>query len=894
MNTYWKNNYLENYTKYIREIVDLNPDFLIPVARKSCKLFKSIEPMFDEVKHKIFYLDYFKYTPINLKNKKISIFDDAVNRTSTLHEYREFFKKLGVKNSDISTYGFIGHEQLIIKPELKCDKYATIFNYASSPIYKKYILSQSNHILVNGSYPDLDHLILELEISNFNNTTIDKIWEFSKRLGYRYQLDEINGLHRFGVHINNFCDIDLISEKLGINIESDLVQKFRFTINSNSNRFTLTPMCFPKYYSSKDEICNIDENIGKYFNIKLPCSHRNKHVTDKFCYLSICYLLNILLIKKFYYSLKKNLPDTYSQFRNFRIKRSDIIRYFGEKLGDDILQNARSFLQSDDEKIYNIFDTAKNSIDLSPIPFRRENVSNAIYNLRQEYSNAVKKNKNNPVGVKVTKPVDYFTKDHGIHPLIFTEILDEFCDYGTLVPQTSYNSKSSLWYRTYRTGEDWHEMYAWQRSRRLISLAINNIDPEGVPRMYLEKVFANFCHDFKSHLEDYDKNAIELHCFRPVPSYWGTQNFVYEPADKIQYTLTPKDLFALENKYGKFLEFIQYDKSSKHYIPTNPVQDLHKWFGNHRYYSDYFSFLKDVKNKFNTVESLNSLALCRSIEWYNIHIKFNLLEWMNIKSYQGFLKNLSKGIISRKHLDSAYRMAVSASDKIKCLYNLPKVIEESQKIAHANPQEYTEIWDSINNSFDTGIFKHSKSKVINEVIVIINAMKALDGITRIKLNLTTNPKTIEKVNNFAQDEFDVLDIDIDVNELLKNRFEAKMLSTILEKIYLSIKTKILQLSLPDISPEIIDRYTTNEFSSAVDKINLMMPKEQSFSIPIIAECIEFARDHLEMVNPRLKNYIKVTHPQYSIIVKLIDELDETCKIGVNHNGFIKKIKINYN
>lgn len=888
MKTSWQKNHLENYSIYINEIIKKNTDFLVPVGRKSCKLFSSIDKLFQKGKKRVFYIDYFKYSQIDLKDKSVAIFDDAVNRTSKLWEYRDYFLSQGIPQKHIYTHAFVGHEQLLNNPTKKCDQEANIFSYVSSANYKQYLISQSNYILQSGSSPDINHLILEIEIPQTNGTMAKKLWEYIPKMGYRYHLKTIGDIKRFGLHIENLCDLQDVSKKIGLTIEPDFVQKFRFLFNSNLNVLTLTPICFPKLYTNSSDICTIGDRIQENYDFYLPCLNRARHKIDKYCYLSVCLFLNSLLVTKFLSHIKEQNPNLYSLFRNIKIKQSDIIRFLGENVGNKVISTTKDYIKYNHLNNKERLKVLRNQNDLSfaEIPFYRNNVFKAIKNLRIEYDEAVKKNNDNPINVHVTKSSNYFLNfGRGIHPLILTEVLDEYCDLGVLVPSTKFYPKLGCWRRTYRTGEDPHDLLAWERSKRIVALAIQNLGKSNVKSMYLEKAIANFAFDFPSHLELYSENYKELHCIHPTPSYWGTQNLISLHTDNIKFPLNPVNLESQKLElWNDFSEFFEFNTNPKGFSSEIIITDLPDWFGDHRFIKDYFRFIHELKNKFNRVDPINSLSLCRNKELFNIHIFYNLYKWLTDKAFNGFLKKYRNGNISSKELLFAYQMVASADQKIKCLKLFPKVVQECHTLSTERPDLYGDIWSLIQSNINESDIDYFKNQEITRIIKVINALKAVDGIVRAKLNLIQQHKvshTLENINKFAQDELDDINIEINVNKLINTDYSHSDLFIIFENIYHGIKTIINKLPKPKKYDEIVKQVSNSHILAFSDKIKFILPEVEAILSKKIRNCIKYSEDELGLTNPSIFYQKNVRNNNNQYVIKIIDDLQNKYAFKIN-------------
>lgn len=107
MNTF--DHHYQYFKAFEDKLLSSNPDYIVPVAKKGCKLLKASN-RFGKISPEIIkYRTYFELNNVSLKGKRISVFDDATQYTSTLQEYRTYFENLG---AEVRTFSFIGHENL--------------------------------------------------------------------------------------------------------------------------------------------------------------------------------------------------------------------------------------------------------------------------------------------------------------------------------------------------------------------------------------------------------------------------------------------------------------------------------------------------------------------------------------------------------------------------------------------------------------------------------------------------------------------------------------------------------------------------------------------------------------------------------------------------------------
>ena len=136
MNTF--NYYYKHFKKFEEKIISWKPDYIVPVAKKGCKLLKASNRFEDIDPFLIKYRAYFELNDISVKGKKISIVDDATQFTSTLQEYRTYFENLG---AEVRTFSFVGHENLYEGKKWSCDTKAEIEHFLPDRAYPKFCVN---------------------------------------------------------------------------------------------------------------------------------------------------------------------------------------------------------------------------------------------------------------------------------------------------------------------------------------------------------------------------------------------------------------------------------------------------------------------------------------------------------------------------------------------------------------------------------------------------------------------------------------------------------------------------------------------------------------------------------------------------------------------------------
>jgi hypothetical protein len=227
-------------------------DYIVPVARKACKLISVSGDILKRLEKRIRYKEYFPFTSKSLKGKKVAVVDDSVQHGSALAEYRRFFEKGGAK---VDTYAFVGHQKLLEtdKPDYQnLDPKMDVTKHLPEAAYYQYLLKQSLYLISQGVYQDIDHLVIELMISNIHQDVVAALEEELPKWGYAYGLYPLPGVDRFGLHRPTFFNLENLSDIVS-GFSPDFVEKLRFSFSETTAALKILPMVFPKM--AEEELC---------------------------------------------------------------------------------------------------------------------------------------------------------------------------------------------------------------------------------------------------------------------------------------------------------------------------------------------------------------------------------------------------------------------------------------------------------------------------------------------------------------------------------------------------------------------------------------------------------------------------------------------------------------
>src|SRR5439155_6811955 len=122
----------EDFPEFLDHILEWHPDHIVPVAKKACKLLKTIPTKaFEANPDLIKYRNYFKLSNVSVRKKRIAVVDDATQHTATLQEYRRYFENLG---AEVRTFSFVGHEAVVQGSRWKEDRLAEISRSLPEPV----------------------------------------------------------------------------------------------------------------------------------------------------------------------------------------------------------------------------------------------------------------------------------------------------------------------------------------------------------------------------------------------------------------------------------------------------------------------------------------------------------------------------------------------------------------------------------------------------------------------------------------------------------------------------------------------------------------------------------------------------------------------------------------
>jgi len=243
--------HFEDFPEFLTKILAWQPDYLVPVAKKACKLLKTL-PDTDAFKRNpdlIKYRNYFKLTNPEIHNKRIAILDDATQYTSTLQEYRRYFENLGAV---VRTFSFVGHEEVVEGTRWKEDPWAEIAKSLSEPAYQEYILQQSYHLLNSGNHFDLDHLVFSIPMTE---TSLDRFLQIIRRHGLLLSIEDHRvktSARRFSLNDPRFLgNVPFLSHP---SVTFGPLRKIKFDFDTQSETLFFSPLVFPTWQFNRCDV----------------------------------------------------------------------------------------------------------------------------------------------------------------------------------------------------------------------------------------------------------------------------------------------------------------------------------------------------------------------------------------------------------------------------------------------------------------------------------------------------------------------------------------------------------------------------------------------------------------------------------------------------------------
>jgi len=637
--------YYRNFKKFVDKIVSWKPDYIVPVAKKGCKLLKASNRFSEIDPSLIKYKTYFELKCIPVKGKKISIVDDATQFTSTLQEYRTYFENLG---AEVRTFSFIGHENLYEGKRWRYDEKAEIEHFLPDPVYHEYILQQSYFLLENGNQYDLDHLVFEVDLQKKDFLLfVSKI----KTFGLLLHLDDyflLQKTKRFSLINPSFFNCLPFFSDESVNLGSIL--KIKFIYNPEIEKLFFSPLVFPDWNFKNSKIKHSSFKNVPFdlpFDVPIKYDIKNKNIL-----LSIYYNIQFIYVIGFAKAFFQQL-STFNFNSSLKLKKDDLNALLGIEETIKFIQSVEKYICRH-EKMEFIGSVISNEL---PIATRNcfKTFEEVIDYLKNNYEKRCRIEKKR-IGVHYYLPYSkLFSRFHD--KISLAENLDYYCDFGVIVPETIFRDGKII--RACRTGEPDSD-FNWKRTQVFIPLVIEQFkqefNKEEIQPMLLNKLLSNFSYDYPSDINH------ELHCFIGEPYTFGTLVKVYH-----HHRASRKPSIY---SYKYISPYYHWDKDKNLFSTVNipEVKKKIRYLFNERQeisYSEiitYFKLLLKIYKKYNNVDVLNMLSICRDENYYFSHINYNIKTWME---YFGSSLDSLDSKETEELLHKAGTQANSSLDKIE-------------------------------------------------------------------------------------------------------------------------------------------------------------------------------------------------------------------------------------
>lgn len=633
----WGSRYGDCLRTFLTWTSDQEWDYLLPVARKCCKLLSAhpefrarLGPRADDIR----YRSYFEYFPEAARGARVLVIDDATRRGATLAAHRALLESLG---ATVATAAFVGHEDV---RSFSYDRAATVHQFVSAGAYAEYMILLGEHLRSSAAYPDIDHLVIEVSFARSlpeYKSVETVLW----KSGDFYYLDPPGAASCIRGSLDRPCFYPTLPAWLPRDEHAPWVGKIRFGLRTDTPEVLIAPLVFPPRLSGSCPAASPHARpiVSPLCATVLPAGH----AVTPLCYVSISTCLSAELLRGLFRHLAHELGwnELAPLLRTHRLRVQDLRAHFGPQHSEVLAQELERLFSP--EPIPGEDDPCPRA-DPARVPPPRirsaradrvAGVKSLLEHLRGGYARAVEQ-AGTYVGVHFFEPLDRLPTIMGLDWLDMTDLLDEYCDAGVIVPQTtrSEGPNGDLVGRCYRAGEPDLDL-AWRRTELIIPYAIELVSKERRhTRPFLGakltlKLLANFMYDFPSYGQD-SAGTIRrtLHSLYPTPWQWGTLPVARHPLNEPR-GVTPYSSDRLGGRYvcedapqgmrerqvfraiGRGSEGIEALLDHDTDLPVDRL-------------TNYFKFLASVSMLDERANAVNALSLCRTADWFYAHLMWNI------------------------------------------------------------------------------------------------------------------------------------------------------------------------------------------------------------------------------------------------------------------------------
>lgn len=740
-NTFYKFCNKVKVAEFICKILAENPDYIVPVKKKGCKLLKYAELDCTTMREKVRYIDYFQNNDIDLTDKKVCVIDDATKYTSRLSHYREIFSE---KGANVSTYSYIAHELLKSGIREQYDEKAIICKYLSESTYQEYLTQQSRVLLEQSNSFDIDHFVIELQVTEDKyNALFEELYKVGdiEFVNDKYTPKEIEKISIINI---DYYDTESLFDS---SVAQGALQKIRMTYNKKSGLLFIAPLSYPVWDSKLSSRSELFSNI----RFELPYAMTDD-ISNKGIYFNLVYAFQVMLFKYFI-----NVIDNDSLLSGYKVLDSDLVSYVGCERAEAVINSTKTFLDSNYvtstcSKRHQIDVPRKGKADF-------HSLNEMMRELRNHYNGLVNETQT-LIGVRYYLAYEELIERYKGHENLLKWI-DVLCDRGVLVTR-NYN-ENGVYYRACRSGEtnfDFDE----QKAGAFVYLSINVCGDEtrsgnevmcSVSPTYINKVLANFVYDYPS--EEYD-----CHSLITKPHDFGPLTYITDEMDGYNeiplYDISTITKFCMyDDKKRRF-----YAYSMKNEKVQNSISEIigMQDYINYTEAITYFDFIRLLKESKKSANFLNALAICREEDSYYKHVRYNL-DWA-YRRVRG-----AKNAKSRYQIDKYLRDAATyvSSARTKLDYNQRDVFDAVKNLDV--PVVYRQIQQKILDSFE--FFSDDFEKTVCQILRKISIEEYILVNFELYINLYDTNYLIKALSQYVKQK----EVQLEELQSLADKYLAK-------------------------------------------------------------------------------------------------------------------------
>ena len=720
MNTFKK--YSTKIPEFYKKILETNPDYIVPVERKGCKLIRLLESKqvreLDTHFDKIRYRQFFENVKPSLEGKVIAVIDDASKYTSTLFEYRQYFEELGAK---VNTYSFVGQDGLRTGERKKYDEEAVIFQYLKESTYQEYIIQQSIELSKSEYAFDIDHLVFQTKLS------VEKYRKFLMQASDLGEIDYTNDVYTPEDIIKLCCYNFNFPIHLPFDEEQRIYQasviKMRISYNKKTEILSLVPLYYPSW-----DITTFAKLKNELVTIPFQLPYKlTSALSEEGMYMNIIYICNLYLLKQFI-SKFQNLDE----LKILSLSSYDLTAYIGREDSEQVAHSAQQFISRACDLIKSpLKELPCNKIEKVQDP-KIKSIMALMKNLRDEYERRLS-NSSSLLEVKYYLPFyDLYSRYSGKANLV--KWIDILCDRGVMVVRNVL--LNGQYCRACRSGEADYD-HIEKKTAILLPIIINICGKKTgqtcrIKATLLNKIVANLSYDYP--MDQYD-----FHHFFTKPYLYGPFSYVKNRLnDEIEIPL-----YDVE----KISSYCTYDETTREFVSLDYQlikKDLEAFSQSDLVplseIISYIDLLKETSTIFGTADILNQLIICRNQDIYYKHVHFDI-----ITAYHNLMIAYKSPIASKseRYLRDAAKVANEAAKKLS--YDPKRLFDDFEKTFQSELRFFSSYNKIISSKVD---FSKEFFETLKNLRYVTSLEQALTNLLLYKF--TFDQKYLSKFLNIEQ------------------------------------------------------------------------------------------------------------------------------------------------